>query len=395
MNTSSKTGNAPGPSLRLWIGVSVVLMTSSLSVLLWQFINLEPGLDMPWMPARLLGQGVDPYGAYLDPSATSRQFLAQIPNMLHATYVLFTPFGFLTWEWAKSLYALINLSLAVLVLFRIRSIFKLSNPEFLFLASLFVLSTPFRVTIYNGQFSLVALLGILLFLERVTIARSIGLGIALLKYSFAFPIAFLVLLSKAMRKRLIYVVLPAIIGVVFFHLIFQGKEDYSITSMVVAPLLVALVGTGLGASDLYSLFRSVLPDANSLILVGVLVAMAAIGLIAAIWIRGLNLLSQISLICLVALTILPHLIYDYVFLLPVVAHAVVLRRTRLKWFVAPSVLWHWFVFGPFQTLSKMLVIPETVSIVVGLVLNAFAVIGFVMLSRRKPVLEPEGSKASQ
>jgi hypothetical protein len=369
-------------------------MAASLSVLLWQFLYLEPGLDMPWMPARLLGQGIDPYGAYLDPSASSNQFLAQIPNMLHGTYVLFTPFGFMSWEWAKSLYALINLGLAVVVLARIRAIFKLSDLQFLFIATLFVLSTSFRVTVYNGQFSLVALLGILLFLERATIARSIGLGIALLKYSFAFPIAFLVLLNKDMRKHLVYVLLPALSGMVVFHIMFQGHKDYSITSMVIAPLLVALVGTGIGASDLYSLFRSVLPEANSLMLVGVLVAIAAIGFAAAVWIRRLDLWSQISLICLVALTILPHLIYDYVFLLPVVAYAVVHRTTNLKWLVGPTVLWHWFLFGPFQSLSALLYVSETVSIAIGLLLNTLAVIGVVMLSKKKSAAVPAGSSLS-
>jgi hypothetical protein len=374
---------------------SVALMASSLAVLIWQFVNLEPGLDMPWMPARLLGQGIDPYGAYLDPLATSSQFLAQIPNMLHSTYVLFTPFGFLSWEWAKSVYALINLSLAVLVLLRIRAIFKLENAEFLFLATLFILSIPFRVTIYNGQFSLVALLGVLLFLERVTIARSIGLGVALLKYSFAFPIAFLVLLNKDMRKYILYIVLPAFSGMVVFHLMFQGIKDYSFISMVIAPLLVALVGTGIGASDLYSLFRSVLPEASSLILVGVLVAIAAIGLVVAIWIRRINLWSQISLICLVSLTILPHLIYDYVFLLPIVALAVVDRSENLKWFVAPTILWHWFLFGPFQTLSALAAIPETVSIVIGLVLNTIAAFGLLIHSNTDSEVRTDFSKPSQ
>jgi len=392
LNNSSKIGIAPGPSLGLWVGLSVALIASSLAVLFWQFVNLEPGLDMPWMPARLLGQGIDPYGAYLDPLTTSRQFLAQIPNMLHSTYVLFTPFGLLSWEWAKSIYAFINLSLAVLVLFRIRAIFKLENAEFLFLATVFILSIPFRVTIYNGQFSLVALLGVLLFLERVTIARSIGLGIALLKYSFAFPIAFIVLLSKDMRKHLLFIVLPALSGLVVFHLMFQGDKDYSFTGMVIAPLLVALVGTGIGASDLYSLFRAVLPEASSLILVGVLVAIAAIGLAVAIWIRRLNLWSQISLICLVSLTILPHLIYDYVFLLPIVALAIVGRSENLKWFIAPTVLWHWFLFGPFQTLSALAAIPETVSIVTGLVLNIFAAFGLLNDSNRTSELSQNSAK---
>jgi hypothetical protein len=373
LNNSSKIGIAPGPSLGLWVGLSVALIASSLAVLFWQFVNLEPGLDMPWMPARLLGQGIDPYGAYLDPLTTSRQFLAQIPNMLHSTYVLFTPFGFLSWEWAKSIYALINLSLAVLVLFRIRAIFKLENAEFLFLATVFILSIPFRVTIYNGQFSLVALLGVLLFLERVTIARSIGLGIALLKYSFAFPIAFIVLLSKDMRKHLLFIVLPALSGLVVFHLMFQGDKDYSFTGMVIAPLLVAL-------------------EASSLILVGVLVAIAAIGLAVAIWIRRLNLWSQISLICLVSLTILPHLIYDYVFLLPIVALAIVGRSENLKWFIAPTVLWHWFLFGPFQTLSALAAIPETVSIVTGLVLNIFAAFGLLNDSNRTSELSQNSAK---
>ena len=165
--------------------------------------------------------------------------------------------------------------------------------------------------------------------------------------------------------------------------------------MVIAPLLVALVGTGIGASDLYSLFRSVLPEASSLILVGVLVAIAAIGLVSAIWIRRLNLWSQISLICLVSLTILPHLIYDYVFLLPIVALAVVGRSENLKWFVAPTVLWHWFLFGPFQTLSALASIPETVSIVVGLVLNAIAAFSLLVHSKTGSELRPDFSKPSQ
>ena len=135
--------------------------------------------------------------------------------------------------------------------------------EFLFVATLFVVSTPFRVTIYNGQFSLVALLGVTLFLERPTVTRAFVLGIALLNCGFALPIAFLILLTKDIRNLLELVLLPALFGMVFFHIIFQGRSDYSIESMISASLRVTLVGTGIGASDLYSLFRSVVPEASN------------------------------------------------------------------------------------------------------------------------------------
>jgi hypothetical protein len=384
-------GNQVRPSIKVWIGFSAAFVAASLAVLFWQFINLEPGLDMPWMPARLLGQGIDPYGAYLEPTSNNPQFLAQIPNMLHTTYVMFAPLGFMSWEWAKSIYSIINVVLAGVILVRVRSIFKLSNMEFSLVATLFVVSTPFRVTIYNGQFSLVALLGVTLFLERATITRAIGLGIALLKYSFAFPIAFLILLTKDIRNLLGLVLLPALFGMVVFHTIFQARSDYAIVSMVIAPLRVALVGTGLGASDLYSLFRSVVPEASNVTLLGILIAISIFGLLAAIRLRELDKWSQIALICLVTLTILPHLIYDYVFLLPVVAYAVVLRKTRLKWFIAPTVAWHWFLFGPFQTLSVLVKIPETISIVLGLAMNVLAVTGLMLMAKRDSATEHETS----
>ncbi len=377
--------------MKVWIGLSAAFVAASIAVLFWQLINLEPGLDMPWMPARLVGQGIDPYGAYLEPTSNNPQFLAQIPNMLHTTYVMFAPLGFMSWEWAKFIYSIINVVLAGAILVRVRSIFKLSNMEFLFVATLFVVSTPFRVTIYNGQFSLVALLGVTLFLERATVTRAIGLGIALLKYSFAFPIAFLILLTKDIRNLLGLVLLPALFGMVVFHMIFQGRSDYSIESMVIAPLRVALVGTGLGASDLYSLFRSIVPEASNVTLLGILIAISILGLLAAIRLRELDQWSQIALICLVTLTILPHLIYDYVFLLPVVAYAVVMRKTDLKWFVAPTVAWHWFLFGPFQTLSELVAIPESISIVIGLIINIVAVIGMLLVSPKISVSAHENA----
>jgi hypothetical protein len=384
-------GNQVRPSMKVWIGLSAAFVAASIAVLFWQLINLEPGLDMPWMPARLVGQGIDPYGAYLEPTSNNPQFLAQIPNMLHTTYVMFAPLGFMSWEWAKFIYSIINVVLAGAILVRVRSIFKLSNMEFLFVATLFVVSTPFRVTIYNGQFSLVALLGVTLFLERATVTRAIGLGIALLKYSFAFPIAFLILLTKDIRNLLGLVLLPALFGMVVFHMIFQGRSDYSIESMVIAPLRVALVGTGLGASDLYSLFRSIVPEASNVTLLGILIAISILGLLAAIRLRELDQWSQIALICLVTLTILPHLIYDYVFLLPVVAYAVVMRKTDLKWFVAPTVAWHWFLFGPFQTLSELVAIPESISIVIGLIINIVAVIGMLLVSPKISVSAHENA----
>jgi len=353
----------------------------SLGVLLWQFVSLEPGLDMPWMPSKLLGQGLDPYLAYLNPSDENPTFLAQIPNMLHGTYVMFIPFGFLDWEWAKTFYALTNLLLASLLLWRVQRIFALLNWEFLIVATLFLTSIPFRVTVYNGQFSLIALVGVLLFIEKASIARSIALGVALLKYSFAFPIAFLILLKKNMRKRLALIALPAVTGLLVFHLMFSSRTDYSLLQMAVAPLQVALVGTGLGASDAYSMFRLFVPEASSLALVGVLVVIALTGFFSAMLIRHLDLWSQISLLSLMSLATLPHLIYDYVFLLPLVAHLVRIRDSKLCWLVLPTVLWHWFAYGPFQTVAVSLGWGELISMGIGAILNALALTGLFLQAK--------------
>jgi len=363
------------------LAICAVAISTSLGALLWQFLTLEPGLDMPWMPSRLLGQGIDPFLAYLDPSDQYTQFLAQIPNMLHATYVMFLPFGFLEWELAKTLYALINFSLALLVLWRVRNIFSLSNLEFLIVGTLFLTSIPFRVTVYNGQFSLIALLGIILFLERASIARAIGLGVSLFKYSFAFPIAFLILLRKGMRKQLAFIVLPAVIGLLVLHFSFQNRSGYSLLQMALAPLEVALVGTGLGASDAYSIFRLAVPGASNLALVGVLLGIATLGFFSALFIRRLDLWGQISFVSLVALATLPHLIYDYVFLLPIVAHLFKIRNKRLTMLVSPTIVWHWFVYGPFQTLAVSMGWPDLLSMGIGSVLNLTALFGLFLHSR--------------
>ena len=59
-----------------------------------------------------------PYGAFLEPTGNNPPFLAQIPNMLHTTYVMFAFLGFMIWEWAKSVYSIRNVLLAGVILVR-------------------------------------------------------------------------------------------------------------------------------------------------------------------------------------------------------------------------------------------------------------------------------------
>jgi hypothetical protein len=345
-----------------------LIAITSIALVAYQFASLPTaGQDFPWVVARSLVLGVDPYVQYLEQDTPGPLFLAQTPNMWHSTYFLLAFFGSLPWPAAKWAYFFTNFLLSFVVAHLTARLFGLKGILYFTLIALFVISTPFRVTLFNGQYSVIALVFLTLFFLRPSIWSGIGAGVSFLKYSFAFPFALLVLRRTREWREMWWATLVPILGTLAFALtVYRFEDGESLIELFTNPISVALVGTASGVSDFASIVKVLAPDLH----VFSLVTAVAISLVSILFLPSRKEAVFPSL-SLVALSFFPHLIYDYVFLLPVLGFLLAFPSHKNLIFIAPTIVWHWYLFGLSENvLGSLYELPIVMGI--GLILNIVA-----------------------
>lgn len=318
------------------------LALASFTIVVFQVLMLPfAGQDFPWIVSQSLSRGVDPYIEYLSKDVPGPLFLAQTPNMWHTTYFLLIGFGILPWEIAKWLYFSVNSVLAVLVSHITAKAFDLRGLQYFALLAVFVASTPMRVTLFNGQYSIIALLFLTLFFYRPSILSGLGAGVSFLKYSFAFPFAFLVFRRGELGKKMWWATVVPITGIVLFLFFITGLTDLrEVANTLIRPVSVALIGTASGVSDLASIVKVLNPNLHVLAL-----TVAIVASVLSIVFLPKRASAVFPALSLVALSFFPHLIYDYVFLLPLLGYVIAFPSKRNILLLSPTLIWHWLLFG--------------------------------------------------
>lgn len=290
-------------------GLLALLGCAALISLAQGFLNAQiHSQDFQWSPSVLFWSGENPYLHYLQGNAEGTLILSQMPNYLHQLYIVLGPLAAKDFETAKVLWAICNILFAFFSVILIRKIYSLTIYQTLFLTSVFFMSTPLRNAIGNGQQSLIILCAFLCSWYFRNPYRGLFLSVGFTKYSFA-PFFFLhALFRHDYRSLVISLIMLLISAIVFgtwvnelhFGLLFQ-------------PLIVAFDGVQPGIADMMSVIRRDF---------GIHVAIAAISSVSAAlliswYVRKSANGWTLAILCLSSLAFIQHLIYDYVFLLPV------------------------------------------------------------------------------
>lgn len=323
---------------------------AALSAAVGVFKASHQSQDFQWSPTRLLLHHINPWQVALSGDPHHALILSQGPNYAHFLYLLFAPLGAMSFPVARLVWAFCNLALAGIALWYCQRIFGLSRQEWAAAAILFLLGTPFRNAVGNGQQSIL----VLAFIAMAYGAGSrsphwLWFGLSYCKYSFSPPYFFDLLFSR----RILFVLatfIPAAIGLAWAHWMVGG----SWITLLFEPLRV---GTGVHPSftDWMAVVETwIAPHIANRIAIAALmygVPVAAAGILA--WFMryryctGLSSVAQLQTLTavygLAALLLFRHLEYDFVFLVFPLFLAIRHRGQFAARWVLAGTLYFWFV----------------------------------------------------
>lgn len=297
--------------------------------------------DFQWSPSKLLLEKQNPYKAALNKSK-DQFILAQYPNYPASGYILLWPYATLQWENAKIFWALSNVIFTIIILICIIKLLPESFPKKyqILLATLFLMSTPWRNGVGNGQHALFALS---FFLLGVIIDKSdrrfsgIPLGISWFKYSVTFPLTLYFTRSK---RGWLNICIASVLNIalLFFAALWANSN---ILDLLIGPLKVAQSYTGTGYIDVFAI-SSLLNINSKLIPVSISIFILLISYISIR--KETDTLSSLSTLSLAAMVIVFHGYYDFVILILPLAFALSERgrslRSKLYLIVVISI---WFI----------------------------------------------------
>ncbi len=306
--------------------------------------------DFQWSGERVLLAHGDPWAEYLAGDPGHHFLASQVPNYLAILYVLILPVGLLPLLFAKVLWALLNIVSAVVCSVIAGRSYGLRWRSVCVVICLMLTATATRNTIGNGQQGLLVLLvwSLALFPSQLGAGREVGVvgrgravgrtralvaGIAFLKYSFAPPLALLLLFRGGVKAVLLSAV-PALLAVVAVWLWITGGHDpAAILRLALEPFAVARHGFTAGPADpnlmnlLESLLRSRSEDArNSLELLAALSACVAVSYFAFGRNHHKPVQWQIAIMATMSYGLFKHHAYDAVVLLLPLCYALKHRR---------------------------------------------------------------------
>lgn len=304
--------------------------------------------DFQWSPARLLLEGINPYQVSLEGNMNGLLLLTQEPNYLHLLYILFLPLGFLDWNTVKPVWALANVLLGFFSAYLIaRSGTRLSWDAFLAILLLFFCSTPLRNTISNGQHALLILMfSYLAWSRRASLISAPLFSISYVKYSFAPPVVFWLLLEKRFR-----VVAASFIVLGLAWMLFSVLVGGDPLRIIFQPLQVSAKGVGIGTADIMSISKAF--DLDQYLVRGIgyasgLLLAALLALYLFFCCRHLADDDVFVALGLISLLSFFHLAYDFVFLLPLACRALSLELWR-RLVVLSGIGYFWFLLRIFMT----------------------------------------------
>jgi len=216
--------------------------------------------DFQWSGSRLLLQHEDPYAvqfeAFKRPKPDSPILMDQHPNYPPSGLVLLWPYATFPWPMARAMWAVSNFIFAGVIIMGLGRLFLQDKPWWwtFLLGCLFIMGTPFRNTIGNGQhalFSLAFLVIALHLLDRNrTFAAGVFLAISLFKYTVTIPFLAYFIMKRRWDTLLVvaglHLILTLVLGV------WVGKSP---VSLLIDHLRVAGVVNEIGFADTRAVLR--------------------------------------------------------------------------------------------------------------------------------------------
>lgn len=282
---------------------------ASIVSIVFSFINAQKySVDFQWSPAVTFWKGLNPYDVSISPERDNYIIFSQDPNYLHALYILFYPLTIIPFNFAKEIWAILNICFGISCIWVSRKYFQLTINQVLLVSIIFFCSTPFTNNIGNGQHTLPILLSVLIFwFSNYNFNKFVNLFVIGLKYSFA-PFYFI---HAFVRNKMIIPIVAFLYILSAFLFSYILKENFTLLSLV-KPLLVAQNKTSYGMSDIYSLVKYIFnPPFYFTIGISLLFALIIYSLV-----YKYDNDFHISILSIASLLLFYHLIYDYVFLLP-------------------------------------------------------------------------------
>jgi hypothetical protein len=324
VRTLPRTGRK---ELLIWCALTLLAVLAAGSVRQGFLNALAQSQDFEWSASRVLLMHQNPYVAYLDYLAgrsSEKVFLmSQFPSYPAYSLVLLWPFAAMPWPVAQMAWAVSNIVLAVGIVFFITALyFKDGRTPAVFLLLLFSLlaSTPYRVTLGNGQHGLFSLFFFLAAIyaadKNRPYAASLLLAVAWFKYSVTFPLSLLFL----RRDRFGIAIAAAAIDLALMGLA-AAWTNSSIVDMFEQLFVVQGKSVANGYLDVFDIlgFLGGLRWPAAFLLASLVVA-------ASLWIvvrkRLEDELLLLSLLSFAACIATIHLIYDFVMYVLPLAYAV-------------------------------------------------------------------------
>jgi hypothetical protein len=316
------------------------------------------GQDFEWGGMWLLVHHVNPWQDYLTGFHAGTAIGASPPNYLHFFYLMLTPFRFLSFRAACTVWAVCNLFFTAVSLWLIKRIFQQSTVEWRITTIAFLCGTPFRNDVGNGQHALLVLVLVALaYGTSGSRPNHIYCGLSYFKYSFAPPFFFDLLFSRGVVLSLVSL-LPTAIGIIGAHLLVGGPW----WSLIVGPVQVSKVAVRHGYGDLMTVVDTVFPwpHEHSLLYLFLEYGIPCLAVVALAWylhrrsgLQSLALLQTAVATCsTAALMLFRHLPYDYLVLVFAFALAV---KYRQQWYARTILIiisYFWFLMRLGDFLGK-------------------------------------------
>ena len=274
--------------------------------------------DNQWGPSRALLEGTNPYKAHLDPSG-SPFILCQAPNYPASGLVFLWPYAMWEWPAAKTLWAISNVCFTAIILICLFRLLpqQVSSTIKVLLMTLFLMGTPWRNGVGNGQHALFTLAFFLLAVVMQPAAKKysgIPLAISWFKYTIAFPLSlFFAKSKKGLQTILVAAAIHGILSI--FLALWTGSSPLD---LLLGPIKVAQSATGRGYLDVFAV-ASVL-QIQSKLLPGLVAILILVVTFAAV-LRDRDTLSSLSILSIASMTVVFHRGYDFVVLVLPLAYA--------------------------------------------------------------------------
>jgi hypothetical protein len=277
--------------------------------------TLGGGIDFQFSPSVLFVDKINPYEYFLEGNKENIIMYAQWPSYAHLTYILFSPFTFLDWDNARLFWSIINLFFSFFCVIILSKQKKISSSQTLLVCLIFLCSTPFRNCIGTGNQTFLILFIFLSFFIGNWKTKNFCLGISFIKYTFSPVLIFFIYLKDSFKGLFL-----SSLSCIFGWLIFSYYLDQNIFETLMQPLDVAFEGfhQGSARSDIFTIigYFNYFSHFIYFDLARTLIVIYFSILISKDILKINGNFNHLNLILISSLFLFPHLMYDFIVLLP-------------------------------------------------------------------------------